>query len=193
MGRPDTRDGRITGPRDGGRKGMWGSIRLCRGLPAGIRTAAALGLALALAMIGCSERDRSSALLQDATASPITEPTTGFTEREIVGLLGAELELPQAFPNDIPRYPGAVEIGAVSAAGQGALATFRSSDSPEEIRAFYRHQLTQTGWRVDRETDFAGEHVLSTSKGNRTVSVAITDHDGDTQITLRAAAPSRPR
>ncbi|MEE8580815.1 MAG: hypothetical protein V3T33_04420 [Myxococcota bacterium] len=161
---------------------------------------AALALALVLVLAGdatgCGPGNRpddsdTEAAQTGRRAESGREAPPRDSEREIAGLFGTDIELPQALPRDVPVYPGAEEIGAISAAGQGTIATFRSSDAPDQISHFYREALARQGWRVDRYADFGGEHVLSTSKGNRTVSVAITGNEGEAQITLRVVEDTR--
>jgi hypothetical protein len=81
----------------------------------------------------------------------------GGGEEEGPGGIG----LPEGFPRDFPLYAEAtVEAATVAPEGGGFLAEWRSSDSPDEVRAFYEGELDKDPWQVENVVEIAEEEIV---------------------------------
>jgi hypothetical protein len=100
------------------------------------------------------------------------------------GRFGANVELPEDFPGDVPAYPGARPVASMSAGEQGAMATLESADAPEAVFRFYREHLDAAGWTVESQTTVGDQHVLNTSKDRRQLAVAVSSSESGSQIVL---------
>ncbi|MGH7804745.1 MAG: hypothetical protein ACREQJ_10385 [Candidatus Binatia bacterium] len=56
---------------------------------------------------------------------------------------------PSRWPEDVPFYPNARRARAEKPDGEKQKLTLRSGDRAEEMKAFYREQLSDDGWTVD--------------------------------------------
>lgn len=62
--------------------------------------------------------------------------------------------LPEGFPQDFPLYQkAAVEAATVAPEGDGFRVQWRSSDSPDQVRAFYERELDKDPWHVENVQD----------------------------------------
>ncbi|MCZ6464767.1 MAG: hypothetical protein O7A09_10570 [Proteobacteria bacterium] len=109
-------------------------------------------------------------------------------EREIT----PRAEIPEDFPRDVPTYRGEPGsdvrvVASLSQAGRGQMVTLRSSDPPEQIFAYYKDELAEDGWVVESELERPRHRMLTTSKGDRQVSLSIiTSEAGDfSQVMVR--------
>ncbi|KPJ48886.1 MAG: hypothetical protein AMJ38_04355 [Dehalococcoidia bacterium DG_22] len=70
------------------------------------------------------------------------------------------VELPEGFPADFPLYQkAAVEAATVAPEGGGFLAEWRSSDSADQVRAFYERELDKDPWQVENVVEIAEEEI----------------------------------
>ncbi len=107
------------------------------------------GLALAAACGGGEEEPTAT---PTATATPLATLTPEGT---------VATELPEGFPGDFPVYAKAtVEAATVAPEGGGFLAEWRSSDSPDQVRAFYERELDKEPWQVENVVEIAEEEVV---------------------------------
>jgi hypothetical protein len=62
--------------------------------------------------------------------------------------------LPEGFPQDFPLYAKAtVEAATLAPEGGGFLVEWRSSDSSDQVRAFYEKELDKDPWQVENVQD----------------------------------------
>ena len=70
-------------------------------------------------------------------------------------------ELPAGFPGDFPLYQKAtVEVATVAPEGGGFLVEWRSSDSPDQVRAFYERELDKDPWQVENVVEIAEQETV---------------------------------
>ncbi len=98
-------------------------------------------------------------------------------------------KLPEDWPEDAPVYPGATVVYSATQAaiegGGGVSAMLTTSDSADEVTAYYKTQLATDGWTMQLAGSEAGAHFVSATKGNRSVGISIAGNDdGMTSITI---------
>jgi hypothetical protein len=94
------------------------------------------------------------------------------------------IELPEAFPVDIPLPSQASPTSYVSSETDGTMTIAVVDDSPDGAFSFYLHELEAEGWYVENSGAASDLMMVNATKGNRMLAVAITDLDGTTKITL---------
>jgi hypothetical protein len=73
----------------------------------------------------------------------------------------AGAELPAGFPPDFPLYQKAtVEVATVAPEGGGFLVGWRSSDSPDQVRAFYERELDKVPWQVENVVEIVEQETV---------------------------------
>ena len=99
---------------------------------------------------------------------------------------GGGVELPKGFPQDFPVYAKAtVEAATVDPEGGRFLVEWRSSDSPDQVRAFYEGELDKAPWQVQNVQDIAEMETTVISFARRdssgeqgTLAIATVREDG---------------
>ncbi len=82
-------------------------------------------------------------------------------------------ELPAGFPGDFPLYEKAtVRVATVAPEGGGFLVEWRSSESPDQVRAFYERELDEEPWQVENVVEIAEEEIII-------IEFARVDSDGE--------------
>jgi len=70
-------------------------------------------------------------------------------------------ELPAGFPGDFPLYQKAtVEVATIAPEGGGFLAEWRSSESLDQVRAFYEEELDKDPWQVKNVVEVSEEEIV---------------------------------
>ena len=96
-------------------------------------------------------------------------------------------------PDWVPEYPGSQPEGMYStkgAQGLSAAFTFQTSDSPEDVMAFYEEQLKGGGFEVTTSSmkkagKLSGGLVNGQlEKAKRIVHVTVSDEDGGTRVAV---------
>jgi hypothetical protein len=87
--------------------------------------------------------------------------------------LGGEVELPAAFPKDIPIFPDAVLFSAMETGGGTAIVSLDSEAQPPAIYDFYKQKLEGAAWRIENEAKLGGGRVVTATKGDRKVVLNI--------------------
>ncbi len=71
------------------------------------------------------------------------------------------IELPEGFPRDFPLYAKAtVEAATVAPEGGRFLVEWRSSDNPDQVRAFYERELDKDPWQVENVVEIAEQETV---------------------------------
>jgi hypothetical protein len=159
----------------------------------------ALVATLVAAGVSCKGEDEESTARPEAAAAkpPAVRPKPqkpGPGEKRGPGTLreqfAREVELPDGYPEDAPRYPGA-KINA-SAWQQGRVAaTFSTGDTPEKVTSYVKQQLGSNGWESTPEVvEFESGIVLAATKPAEgrmiQVMIATMDQGDDDWVTLIA-------
>src|SRR6185295_18215256 len=70
--------------------------------------------------------------------------------------------------DDIPAPPNATDKS-----GFGRMMTFKTSDTPADVAAFYKRELPAQGWKAGDGNAMGELQMLSFSKGSRKLSITI--------------------
>jgi hypothetical protein len=99
---------------------------------------------------------------------------------------------------DVPIYPGAVfdqettqgaKIGTEILGQEGfaqAMVSYRTSDPPEKVLAYYDKQMPLSGWHADRTMNVGPIVTRTYMKGGRIVTVQVHNMTGETTITIQS-------
>ena len=70
-------------------------------------------------------------------------------------------ELPAGFPGDFPLYQKAtVRVATIAPEGDRFLVEWRSSESPDQVRAFYERELDEDPWQVENVVEIAEQETV---------------------------------
>jgi len=131
----------------------------------------------------CREADAPVPAAADLEAPGAPEVTTEVAVEQTSGP-------PQAFPADVPQYPGG-EILMTRDAGEKAVSLrFQTDDSVDQVAGFYERFLSAEGWSAMNRSAMGGAAVFAT-KGERRAAVAVsTNTEGKTQVDVMIAKQS---
>lgn len=87
--------------------------------------------------------------------------------------VGRAAKLPDGWPSDVPSYPGATIVAAVSDGTKARTAIFETTDSVDQASAFYEQNLS--AFKKEGEVDLGGHKQMSFKDAakKRTVMVAV--------------------
>jgi hypothetical protein len=97
---------------------------------------------------------------------------------------GGNVALPEGFPADAPRYPGA-RLAASSSIHPAVSITQETDDPQAKAAHFYLAQLPQQGWVIEQQKDAEGTLLVHTRKGGQPLTVEINTENGKTRIVLK--------
>jgi hypothetical protein len=139
----------------------------------------ALGSCLALACSG----EKSETPGTGATTEPPAAGAPATPEKvEIIQDVWLT-ELPENFPEDIPRYPGAEVVKARPSSESGISVGFSTTDDPAKVAAYFADQFAAQGWATNRVDAPEGIMVFA-DKGDRSATYGVASAEGKTQIDL---------
>ena len=98
--------------------------------------------------------------------------------------IGGDVALPEGFPDDVPLYPGAKIIVALTVPGGGVMASFETADAPKKILDFYRRELPTKGWEVGQENSRGPTIQFQSKKRRQRLSTSIVAGDPMNKVTL---------
>ena len=105
-------------------------------------------------------------------------------------------ELPEGFPGDFPLYAKAtVQVATIAPEGGGFLVEWRSSESADQVRAFYETELDKNPWQVENVQDIPEMETtvirFARVDGGEsgTVAIATVREDGQ-YVTIALSLPS---
>ncbi len=156
---------------------MISKIRSLRSGFFGIGAAVSIGAFVAL---GCGG-DQS----EPSEASPGAEPAAPAESPAAVNAFDEiwMAALPEDFPPDIPLYPEAVVVKALSTPDSGLKVNWSTSDDPATVASFFSDSLAGQGWSTQR-VDGADGILVFADKGARSASFGIGGGEGKTTIDL---------
>lgn len=94
------------------------------------------------------------------------------------------IDLPDDFPADVPLPASASPTRYVSSPQDGTMMTVVIDESPGSAHGYFLDELEDQGWYVETTGATEDLTILSASKGDRVLAVAITNVDGETTVTL---------
>lgn len=92
-------------------------------------------------------------------------------------------ELPDNFPSDLPVYSGAA-IASTASGPEGLAVTLTTQDSAKEVSTFYKNELADNGWEITQTVTLENATVYGFQKGSIEGTVAITESEEGTSITI---------
>jgi hypothetical protein len=100
---------------------------------------------------------------------------------------GDSVSLPKGFPTDVYVIDGTIKT-AWSTPGLGYSASLTTTKSVNEAKSLYDTRLPADGWTIASSGVYdVHSAVVTAQKGsNRTVTVAISDTDGPTVVSITA-------
>lgn len=119
----------------------------------------------------------------DTSGQAVTIKTKNKKGEEVV-LQTQTDRLPESWPKDIPPYPGA-KINGSLVTGKGGMLTLESSDTPDEVMAFYRSKVPQMKQKSEMKLDQSTMVTFEDDGGKRGLSVVATVEGGKTAIHLQ--------
>lgn len=97
-------------------------------------------------------------------------------------------QLAENFPADVPVYASGRVVMSQVFAGGNAMLTMATSDSPQQVAAFYARELPKREWAVGGETGMGGMCMLQGKKGQVTLTVSAVAGQGETKINIARTA-----
>jgi hypothetical protein len=121
----------------------------------------------------------------EPTAPPAPNPNPAETPAapKVESHYSGEQQPPAGLPDDVPLYAQAFPISSMTSPERGTIVNLRSSDSPDQVVAWYRDELPKRGWTIQRESGAGAQHLLTATKERRKATVLITS-GSETQILL---------
>jgi hypothetical protein len=97
------------------------------------------------------------------------------------------VDLPDAYPDDAPIYPGAIASSSGRRNGR-VTAFFSTEDLPEQVAEYQRAKLATLGWEEVAVDKMPKGQIIHAAKGDRTISVLISQLDAGTEYQLTVTA-----
>jgi hypothetical protein len=92
--------------------------------------------------------------------------------------------LPKGFPDDLPLYPDATVLSAMSQGTSGGMVKLQTEDAIERVYEFYDAKLRAGGWEIDGSVTTPEARMISGKKGKRKVSMMMGGSKGKSSITV---------
>lgn len=124
----------------------------------------------------------------DSKTGQVKMKQKGPDGKETEVQLGGATQIPADFPKNVPIYPGAKVIAAVSISqGEGGhMVTLTTPDSVAQVSDYYKKNLT--GFKVDGELAAGDTTILTMSGGTTTVSVSATRNKTENETAIQLTA-----
>ncbi|MHB8837169.1 MAG: hypothetical protein ACYC9Y_15875 [Candidatus Methylomirabilia bacterium] len=163
------------------------------------RSLVLLGLVL-VAVPACKKASESSAekaaerAIERATGNKADVNISGEAVK-ITGKEGGEefsyevsgkggVALPKSFPEDVPRYPGAVVLSSMSQGNAMSMVTLQTGDAPERVYEFYGAKLRGGGWDIANEVSAGQMRMISGRKEERQANITVIGGEAKCTITV---------
>jgi hypothetical protein len=182
-----------------------------------MKTTASILLAVATVCLfgaGCNPFQSAAEKIGQQTASSIIENTVEKTTGKKVDVnmdkngftytdektgqtyqAGENIQIPDNFPSDAPRYPGAVAKSAtVDGAAKQATVMLETGDGMDKVEAWYKDEAAKDGWKSTQSFNAAQirnmgfEKDENGGKATLTVTLNATSADGKTTIIVNRKA-----
>jgi hypothetical protein len=105
-------------------------------------------------------------------------------------VVGEEVSLPSGFPSDVHVIDGTIKSAVTIKENESYTITVETSKSIAQAKSDYETELKADGWTVSASVDLTNVSSLSAEKGNRTVSVVISESEGKTMVMIGTATKS---
>lgn len=97
---------------------------------------------------------------------------------------GGGAAVPQSFPDDIPRYPGAAVLSSMIQGNAMTMVTFQTGDETDRVYEFYGSKLRESGWNIENELSTPQMRLISGKKAGRQANVTVVSDEGKSTITV---------
>lgn len=97
---------------------------------------------------------------------------------------GGGAAVPQSFPDDIPRYPGATVLSSMIQGNAMTMVTFQSGDAAERVYEFFGSELRKGGWDIENEMSTPQMRLISGRKNGRQANVTVVSDEGKSTISV---------
>ncbi|MFA6410925.1 MAG: hypothetical protein WCW26_05135 [Candidatus Buchananbacteria bacterium] len=141
-----------------------------------------------LTLVGCGKTIKEKAVekyleqapgiknidLEENKSMTITDDQGNVISNSIDG------SLPPNWPKEVPYYQkGKIETASSMPLPNGNMLTIglNTSDSANEISAFYKTELIKLGWKIDSESTFGSNYLLVATKDKYNVRVGINKEE----------------
>jgi hypothetical protein len=160
-----------------------------------MRANVALATVLALSGCGSGSSGNEAAKAGAGAGPPSAQPPADVSISTPQGK--AEIRSGAAaasWPEGVPPYPGAdidqgVNVTGGAPGGAGRILGFRTSDTPQQVVAFYAPAIVRGGYSVANQMDMGGTATLTARRGQGEALNITATRTGDvTQVQIVAAA-----
>ncbi len=142
-----------------------------------LSTLCVLGVAMMVAMGGCQAAaekavEQSTGVQVDKEGDSVTIET----DEGKATVSGEGTEIPADWPSDVPIYPRTTVVTTVDYEVEGTRnvgVTLDSTDDPKTINDWYVDEVEKSGWKITAKASTNGNYVISGTKGDQQLSVAI--------------------
>lgn len=100
---------------------------------------------------------------------------------------GAGTAIPDAFPKDVPLYPGMKVEMAFNMGDENFSVSAATSDNLDQVVEYYKKASADNGWTEVMNMAQGGEEInrmISYEKDNRTFMIAATSEEGQVRIAI---------
>jgi hypothetical protein len=104
--------------------------------------------------------------------------------------VGGEISLPSGFPSDVHVIDGTIKSAVTIKENESYTITVETTKSISQAKSDYETELKADGWTINATVDLTNASSLSAEKGNRTVSVVISESEGKTMVVIGTATKS---
>lgn len=94
--------------------------------------------------------------------------------------------IPQSFPDDFPKIPGAEVQEAFQSAGTPTVIWVSTNEVSKTV-AFYKDELPKAGWKFGQTKEVNGGTTFEATKGDLRAEVGIGKNQGDGQTIIFVA------
>jgi hypothetical protein len=136
--------------------------------------------------IACDSGTQEPAADSAEATSPLDPTDEPTAESDDSAAIDGEEVIPEAFPEDVPIYPGSTAAqgkGAVLDGTPIAAIQLQTKDSPDEVYEFYADKFTREGWTIESGKALKDKKAISATNGKCTASMlAAPSEDGGTDV-----------
>ncbi len=149
---------------------------------------------------GCTVPSFSRSAVEEMTRSAAERATGGkvniasdkgtveFADQKgHVVAIGAQANLPEGFPTDVPRYPGSTLVAASKTDTEHATLSVQTSDDSAKVLSWMEMELKKNGWILKTTMGGAAFQTRTFEKATSTLSVTTVpdgDGNGGTMLTM---------
>lgn len=117
----------------------------------------------------------------------IDDDTVTYEDTQTGGSMvyGEDIDLPDDFPKDLPVYDGTITINStLNLPGQGVTLNFTTSDSQEDVLAWYEDTLESSGWTQQMSYNMQEQMMRAYIKDDVTINISAAHENNLTNVTI---------